>query len=89
MTLAADLLGMKTQERPVEFLKEVADIEEFAACGTAAVISPVGSIRAGDTWHRFYGNGESIGPVTQQLYDLLMAIQKGEREDAYGWTRPV
>ncbi|MBT3644076.1 MAG: branched-chain amino acid aminotransferase [Gammaproteobacteria bacterium] len=89
MTLAADLLGMKTQERPVEFLKEVADIEEFAACGTAAVISPVGRIRSGDTWHRFYGNGEAIGPVTQQLYDLLMAIQKGEREDPNGWTRPV
>ena len=89
MTLAEDVLGMKTQERPVEFLKEVDDIEEFAACGTAAVISPVGRIRSGESWHRFYGNGEAIGPVTQQLYDLLTAIQKGEREDSYEWTRAV
>jgi len=27
--------------------------------------------------------------VTQQLYDLLTAIQKGEREDPYGWTHSV
>ena len=89
MTLAEDELGLKTEERPVEFLKEVGDIEEFAACGTAAVISPVGKIWSADTCYRFFGNGEAIGPVTQQLYDLLTAIQKGEREDPYGWTRAV
>ena len=89
MTLASDVLGLKTINRPVELLKEVDDIDEFAACGTAAVISPVGKIRVGDHWYRFHGNGESIGPTTQALYDHLTEIQKGEREDPFGWTRAV
>jgi len=86
MTLAEDVLGLPVEERPVPFLEEVDDIEEFAACGTAAVISPVGKVRMNDHWYRFYGEGESIGPVTQQLYDRLTAIQKGEEADPYGWT---
>ena len=86
MTLAEDTLGLPTEERPVAFLDEVDNIEEFAACGTAAVISPVGKVRMHDHWHAFYGEGEAIGPVTQQLYDRLTAIQKGEEEDPYGWT---
>ena len=64
-------------------------IDEFAACGTAAVISPVSKIRVGDTWHKFYGDGKEIGPVTQALYDRLTAIQKGETEDTFGWTEVV
>ena len=89
MTLAEDTLGLPTEERPVAFLDEVDNIEEFAACGTAAVISPVGKVRMHDHWHAFYGEGEAIGPVTQQLYDRLTAIQKGEEEDPYGWTLTV
>ena len=45
MTIAGDELGHATEERPIDFLAEVDQIEEFAACGTAAVISPVGKIR--------------------------------------------
>ena len=89
MTIVADELGHKTEERPIDFLAEVDQIEEFAACGTAAVISPVGKVKMNDTWHAFYGNGEAIGPVTQALYDRLTAIQKGETDDPYHWTRVV
>jgi branched-chain amino acid aminotransferase len=89
MTIAEDELGHATDERPIDFLAEVDQIEEFAACGTAAVISPVGKIRMNDTWYAFHGNGEAIGPVTQALYDRLTSIQKGETDDPYGWTRPV
>lgn len=77
MTLASDVLGLNTIERPAELLKEVDDIDEFAACGTAVVISPVGKLRVGDHWYRFHGNGESIGPTIQALYDHLTAIQRG------------
>jgi len=53
------------------------------------VISPVGKVRVGEIWHRFHGDGERIGPVTQALYDQLTAIQKGEADDPYGWTKVV
>jgi branched-chain amino acid aminotransferase len=82
-------LGHKTEERAIDFLAEVDQIDEFAACGTAAVISPVGKIRMNDRWYKFFGDGEAIGPTTQALYDRLTAIQKGEADDAYGWTRVV
>lgn len=89
MEIAKEELGLDTEERPVEFLKELSEIEEMAACGTAAVISPIGKVRIGDRWATFYGNGEKVGPITQKLYDLLTQLQKGEREDPYGWTKEV
>jgi branched-chain amino acid aminotransferase len=89
MILAKDDLGLKTEERPVELKKELPDIEEMAACGTAAVISPVGKIWADDKWHTFYKNGEEVGPIMLKLYQSLMDIQGGVREDPYGWTREV
>jgi len=89
MVLAEDELGLKTEDRPVELAKELPDIEEMAACGTAAVISPVGKIWYKDRWHSFYGNGDKVGPTMLKLYELLTQIQKGEREDSYGWTKAV
>jgi len=89
MTLAEKSLGRQVAERPIDFFAEVDQIDEFAACGTAAVISPVGKVRVGEIWHRFHGDGERIGPVTQALYDQLTAIQKGEADDPYGWTKVV
>ena len=89
MKLAKDELKMAIEERPVELMKEISDIEEMAACGTAAVISPVGKLWVNDQWYKFYKDGEEVGPVMQQLYDLLTQIQQGEREDVYKWTRVV
>lgn len=89
MILAKDQLGMKIEERPVELAREVTEIEEMAACGTAAVISPVGKIWFNDQWHAFYGDGEKVGPVMTKLYELLTQIQRGERDDPYNWTREV
>lgn len=89
MKLAEDELKLKTEERPVELMKELPEIEEMAACGTAAVISPVGQLWVNDQWYKFYKNGEEVGPIMQQLYDSLTQIQQGEREDIYQWTREV
>lgn len=89
MVLAEDQLGRKIEERPVDLMAEIENIEEFGACGTAAVISPVGKILVNDQWYRFYGKGEEVGPVMTELYKLLTQIQKGEREDPYGWTPEV
>jgi branched-chain amino acid aminotransferase len=89
MEIARVELGLETEERPIDLRKEIDSFVEVAACGTAAVISPVGKIWFDNSWHSFNGDGEQVGPIMQQLYDLLRQIQSGEREDSYGWTVEV
>lgn len=89
MDIASQELGMQTEERPIDLRKEVGSFEEVAACGTAAVLSPVGKIWFDQKWHTFYGNGEKVGPVMQSIYDILCQVQRGERADNFGWTREV
>ncbi len=63
------------------------EITEVFACGTAAVITPVGAVRsaAGD-W--VIGDG-SPGPVATRLREELVGIQYGTRPDPYGWIHPL
>ena len=63
------------------------DADEAFCCGTAAVISPIGSITHGDK-KKTYSNGD-IGPITQQLYNLLSGIHSEEVEDQFGWLHEV
>ncbi|HOJ51558.1 MAG TPA: branched-chain amino acid aminotransferase [Syntrophales bacterium] len=79
---------IKVVERPMAMDEVVASyksgrLREVFASGTAAVISPVGVL---------YYRGEEMvinegktGPLTQKLYDELMGIQYGEKEDPFGW----
>jgi branched-chain amino acid aminotransferase len=62
-------------------------ITEVFACGTAAVIAPVGYAKSttGD-WQ--VGDG-TPGPVTMRLRETLLELQYGRREDPHGWMRPV
>ncbi len=89
LTLAADM-GMKVSERRVA-IDEIFDgaksgaLTEVFGAGTAAVVSPVGSLHMGGETLTV-GNG-GIGPVTQRLYDTLTGIQWGAREDTHGWMR--
>ena len=63
------------------------DITEVFACGTAAVITPIGAVRGADKeW--VIGNG-SAGPVTSRLRDELVGIQYGRKPDRYGWMHPL
>jgi len=89
MTLAEDKLGLKIECRPIDLHAEVGDFVEIAACGTAAVLSPVGKIWFDQKWHNFYDGGNSVGPIMQQLYDQLVGIQRGEKEDPYDWLHEV
>jgi len=89
MSIAEQEMGMLTEERAIDLRAEIDSFEEVAACGTAAVLSPVGKIWFDEHWHSFYDKGESVGPVMQKLYDLLCQLQKGEREDNYKWTLDV
>jgi branched-chain amino acid aminotransferase len=61
-------------------------IAEVFACGTAAVVTPVGTLRwrGGEA-----GHGDDVGPVTQQVRRALVDIQYGRAEDTFGWMHRV
>lgn len=85
--LAEHRLGLKAIEGDVS----IDDLDRFAeagACGTAAVISPIGGIQHGDDFHVFYSETE-VGPVTRKLYDELTGIQFGDVEAPEGWIVKV
>lgn len=84
-TLCKDMgIPVEARHIPVE---ELADVQEAAACGTAAVCSPVGEVDDLDTGHKYIiaADGKP-GPVTTKLYNALRAIQLGEAPDNHGWT---
>lgn len=59
-------------------------ITEVFACGTAAVITPLGTLRDGDT-DLTVGDGATAGDVTMDLRRGLVDIQYGRAEDTHGW----
>ncbi len=66
---------------------ESGELSEVFACGTAAVITPVGRVRSPrDEWA--VGDGEP-GPVTLRLRDELLGIQYGRLPDPYGWIHKI
>lgn len=91
MTLGQDL-GYATEERTVsveEWGKALADgrmLEAFA-CGTAAVITPIGSVRSKHGEWNVHG-GEP-GAVATRMREALLDIQHGRAEDKHGWLHRV
>ena len=61
--------------------------DEAFCCGTAAVISPIGSITHDDK-KVTYGDG-TPGLMTTTLYDMLTGIQNEKQEDIFGWLHEV
>ncbi|ROR41992.1 branched-chain amino acid aminotransferase [Kitasatospora cineracea] len=91
LALAADL-GHGTEERKIstdEWKQGNADgtITEVFACGTAAVITPVGHVKSA-TADWTVGTGEP-GPVTMRLRESLLAIQGGQTPDTHGWMHTI
>jgi branched-chain amino acid aminotransferase len=64
------------------------EITEVFACGTAAVITPVGLVK-GAAGHWTIGDGVTAGPVTMRLREQLLGIQFGEIPDPYGWIHKI
>lgn len=98
--LATDL-GHKVEERRVsidEWRDGVAAgaITEVFACGTAAVVTPVGRL-VWDGGEIVHGRTDSSdgsgnpepGPVTSSILTALLDIQHGRTEDTHGWLRRV
>lgn len=85
--LAKERLGMETIEGDV-YINELDQFAEAGACGTAAVISPIGGIQYGNDFHVFYSETD-VGPITKRLYEELTGIQFGDVEAPEGWIVKV
>jgi branched-chain amino acid aminotransferase len=91
LTLANDL-GYKTEETMISIDDwrdgvKSGEITEIFACGTAAVVSAVGSAKSiHGTWQTGDGNP---GPITNQIRQTLLGIQHGDVADKHGWNKRV
>jgi branched-chain amino acid aminotransferase len=91
LKLAPDL-GIPAFERKVSVAEwrdgcASGEITEVFACGTAAVITPIGGVRSEHAdW--IVGDGKA-GQVTSMLKDELVGIQYGRKPDRYGWMHPI
>jgi branched-chain amino acid aminotransferase len=87
LRMAADL-GLAVEERRIsteewEKKAESGELTEVFACGTAAVITPVGHVKHADG--EFSVSGGETGPVTRKLRERLTGLQHGTVEDTHGW----
>jgi len=70
-------------------LEELQGASEAFCCGTGASVTPVGSIHVsksgeGDEETKIiFGDGQTPGPITKQLYQLLSDLQTGKDEDLH------
>ncbi len=87
LQVAKDYLGMEAEERDV-YIDKLDEFAEAGACGTAAVITPIGGIEYKGKLHVFYSETE-VGPVTRKLYDTLCGIQFGDIEAPENWILEV
>ena len=62
-------------------------LRESFACGTAAVVTPIGTVRGRE--RNFTIGGGSAGPVSTALLAKLVDIQRGRSNDPYGWVHRV
>lgn len=85
----AGSMGIKTERRQVP-VEELAEFSEAGACGTAAVISPIGKIvdPEKNMIYQYCKDGKP-GHVTMALYNKLVSIQYGDEPDEFGWITIV
>lgn len=63
------------------------ELKEVFACGTAAVITPVGHVKSAQGDFDIADGGS--GDITMKLRAILTGIQKGEVEDTHGWLHTL
>ena len=84
--------GYNVSERKLS-IQEVVDgvksgkLKEAFGCGTAAIITPTGSLNYKNK--DYVINNKEIGELTQRLYDYLIGIQYGLLPDEYEWMEFV
>ncbi len=91
LTIASDL-GIRADEERINIDDwrdgcASGEISEVFACGTAAVITPVGQAKSRmGSWQ--VGSGEP-GPITMRLREALLDIQTGQSSDRHAWLHTI
>ena len=79
-------MGLEVECRPIP-IEELAEVDEAAECGTAAVCSPLSEVYDFDNDKTYVISKDgNPGPVVTKLYKRLQGIQKGDIEDTHGWN---
>ena len=91
LTLASDL-GYSVEEVMISIDDwkngvQSGEITETFACGTAAVVSPIGSAKS--KWGTWVTGDGNPGPVTNKIREALLNIQHGVIADTHGWVKVV
>ncbi|HBH87333.1 MAG TPA: branched chain amino acid aminotransferase [Syntrophaceae bacterium] len=84
--------NISVSERPVSIDELVeasakGGLKEAFASGTAAIVSPIGKISYKE--REIIINDEKTGDLTEKLYNEILQIQYGEKDDPFGWRMPV
>jgi branched-chain amino acid aminotransferase len=85
--VAKEYMNLETEETDV-YIDKLDLFKEAGACGTAAVITPIGGIQHKDDFHVFFSETE-VGPVIKELYETLVGIQIGDVKAPAGWIVEV
>jgi branched-chain amino acid aminotransferase len=85
----AGTLGIKTERRQVP-VEELTEFSEAGACGTAAVITPIGKIVDPDKNKIYeYCRDGKPGELTMKMYNKLVGIQTGDVPDEFEWMTVI
>jgi branched-chain amino acid aminotransferase len=84
--------GLTVREEPYSIDQWRSDaqsgkLRETFACGTAAVVTPVGTVKSSQG--SFTIGGNQSGPVTAALRSALVSIQRGDAADPHGWVHRI
>lgn len=84
--------GLTVSEQPYSIDQWQADaqsgrLRETFACGTAAVVTPVGTVKSPQG--SFTIGGNQSGPVTASLRSALVSVQRGDAADPHGWVHRI
>jgi branched-chain amino acid aminotransferase len=84
--------GLTVREEPYSMSQWKSDAEsgrltEAFACGTAAVVTPIGSVSSTDGSFTIGAGGP--GQLTQRLKDQLVRIQRGTAPDPHNWVQRI
>ncbi len=88
MQLAEDI-GLTVERRQVE-IDELDTFDEVGACGTAAIISPIGEVYDIDENKKYeFCKDGKVGPISTKIYNKLVDIQYGDEPDFHNWIEII
>ena len=84
---SADADGVPDGSISLPVIEQDGTIAEVFACGTAAVVTPVGTVKHA-TGSFEVADGQP-GAVTMKVREALLGIQQGTAPDPHGWMQRV